>query len=279
MLKPFPHNETVERSSFVTSPDAKGWVKIRYARTDEHPYGTLGALRTVHWSPGFAERVDHFVANLAFLMEQSPFFGPLTSIVLGGAWHDKWRTDQTHKVCRHCQGRAIDIDALWWADAEGQADQHRLLMTEALADPRRYNAVEGFVRANFGTTLSYRYFDKEHRDHFHADDGTDPEWRPSEGSGAPCSRVLFVQGSAKDVHGQQISSINGSWCEETAKAVLNILTRAGKDYGVSDKKSPRVRAHEMMLAGGYLDFCKLTAIVGMGLSSLEMAGPVISLLL
>ena len=272
-MKPLPQSDTVLRNSF-----AEDTVKIRYARSDEHPYGTVGKLRTVRWSEVFAQTMDAMVTDLAFLMEQSPRFGRLTSIVLAGAWHDKWKTEKDHKVCQHCQGRAIDIDSVWW-EVDGKSDGDGLIMSQALDDPVRYLAVESVVRCHLGNVLNYRYFDNRHKDHIHADDATEHVWRPRDSNGSPCSRGLYLQAALQDVHNESIDSIDGAWQEQTAVGLLSVFSQAGRDYGVSSNAPPRRRGVAMLERGGYIDFCKLTAVVAMGLTSVEMAGPVISLLL
>lgn len=148
-------------------------VPVSYDRGDDHSYGTRGKLRT-----GLGPVTDSFLLALrAWMTELGQLcpWGLPELLVTGGV-----RGDPHGPPSRHTEGRAIDIDSLWWAGRPA------LVTREALIYPVAYLAVEVSLRRHFGTVLDY-WYDGRHQDHWHVDDGHDIVWSPS------FSRVVFLQ--------------------------------------------------------------------------------------
>lgn len=231
-----------------------GGVEIRYARTPKHPYGSIGARRTVWWTPAFLSKVNACIYTLYALK-------PMTSIQLAGAWHDTVamnKQNPKHGVCRHCQGRAIDIDAIRFED--------RILVTQNYPWNRKlYIGVESTLRLTFGTVLTYEY-NRPHRNHFHCDDGTRPAMRRSDFSGRRKSRVLYLQLACRYVHKIDPGPLDGKWGGKTTAAVANILSQIGwVGLRAGASPGPIMSAVEVALRdGGYQEFCRTTAYVGLG---------------
>jgi hypothetical protein len=219
-MEPTPQSETRTYSTF-----GGGRILIRYARTAKDPYGALGKPRIVRWTPAFEAKVACFVEELSHLLPD------LSSLVLAGAWHDKWRTDKDHKPCRHCQGRAIDIDSVWWDN-----DCMSLVTETAYGTNRKtYLGIEAVLRRTFGTVLNWAY-DSEHHDHWHCDDGTAPVLRPGDLTGkARNSRVLFIQDALQTVFGCDCGPMDGKWGPLTNSAFCGVMgNRGGGREGYPD---------------------------------------------
>jgi hypothetical protein len=117
-------------------------------------------------------------------------------ILTGGLYVDK--------AGQHGQGLAIDVDGLWWSDA------NKFLALNAPTDWYRYLRIEASLRKVFGTVLNYDY-NADHHDHWHCDLGTSTAWRHVE------SQVKFVQRVLNELYKEKLP-INGKWQGDTVTA-------------------------------------------------------------
>lgn len=121
-----------------------------------------------------------------------------------------------NKPGAHGQGRALDIDGIFWTDKtfitlhagwQGQ-------------DREFYFGVEAILRLHFGIVLDYEY-NLDHRDHFHVDDTMSLAFSPS-----ASAKVGFLQGMINNVWGKRVDE-DLIWGPQTAGAVSEVLEVAG----------------------------------------------------
>ena len=131
-------------------------VVWRHAKT--HPYGD--GRKGARWDlPSFLGTLRGCFFELGMLCP----LGHPTKIVSAGAY--------TPKAGRHGEGRAIDIDALWWTVTAGVMTSPRILVTRSyLKHPAFYLGVEAHFRRFFGIVLGWNY-NADHKGHWHIDDG------------------------------------------------------------------------------------------------------------
>lgn len=183
-------------------------VQINYARSPVAHYGTRGkGPRNVRLERNFHLEL---AACLTDLWIQCPY-GKAEVLVSGGCY--------VEKAGRHGQGRAIDIDAIWWPSTgnltDGLIRPKPLITLNAPDDAIRYLAVEAVLRKHFGTVLDF-WFGHGHEDHFHVDNGQPQGW-----TGRPPTlhaETLFLQAALAFVHGQKVD-IDGVLGTETRSAL------------------------------------------------------------
>ena len=141
--------------------------------------------------------------------------GQAEVIASAGAW--------VEKPGFHGQGRAFDIDGIFWA-GKGFVTLHDGFQG---GDRVFYYAVEAIVRRHFGTVLDYNY-DIDHRDHLHLDDGTAIGFQP----GSP-SRVKFLQGALTHVYELPVK-VDGDFGPQTEQAVATALGALGIAGGIDN---------------------------------------------
>lgn len=116
--------------------------------------------------PGARQSMPHFLGTLRGCFMELGLLCPLghpTKIVSAGAY--------VAKAGRHGEGRAIDIDALWWIVRAGTMESPRILVTKSYKSCAAfYLGVEAHFRRFFGTVLGWTY-DDDHKGHWHIDDG------------------------------------------------------------------------------------------------------------
>lgn len=131
-------------------------VPINYDRDSRADYGTRGhpIKKGGPVTPEFFAALEAWMGRLCKLPWGKP------ELLVTGGIHGAG-TDPSN---RHTQGRAIDIDAIYWAG------KPPLITLQAEKTPRVYLAVEATLRCHFGTVLDFWYNDA-HKDHWHVDDG------------------------------------------------------------------------------------------------------------
>lgn len=158
--------------------DTIAGVPVAYDRADSKSYGTRGTIRT-----NLGPVTETFLAALeAWMTELGQLcpWGLPDLLVTGGVRGDP------SKHSRHTEGRAIDIDALFWKD------RPPLITKQALDYPIAYLAVEALLRRHFGTVLDF-WYNGDHHDHWHVDDGHPVGWTPS------YSYTVFLQAALTHV--------------------------------------------------------------------------------
>lgn len=192
-----------------------GGAEIRYDRLSRAAYGTPGVgPRTVRSTPEFRVKLEAALKDLEGLTGS-----PLLYLVSGG-FH-------VVKAGRHAEGRACDLDALFWPEASGIAP---LVTLQAPEDTCRYLAVEAVLRRHFGTVLNY-WYNASHRDHWHVDDAGPLGWYAGSRS-----RAVFVQAACRFIHGPTLQ-IDGVCGPATLAALRHLLC---EPMGAGD--SPEWRA-------------------------------------
>jgi len=176
-------------------------VPIYYARQPVAPYGTMGkGPRTVRLEAAFKTELERCLVDLWKVSK----LGPAEALVSGGCY--------VEKAGRHGEGRAIDIDAIWW---KGQPP---LVTRNAPQDAVRYLGVEAVLRMHVGTILDF-WYNGAHEDHWHCDNGGTPEWR--EGSRA---RTVFMQAALTYVFGHElVGGIDGNLGGSTRRALTDVV--------------------------------------------------------
>lgn len=176
-----------------------------YARAPVADYGTRGrGPRRQHLISAVR---DKLVACLAELWTEHPW-GQAEVVVSAGAWVPQ--SDRRGPRDRHVQGRAYDLDSIWWPG------ELNLVTLQAPHQWPHYLAVECILRRHFGTVLGYDY-NRAHRDHWHMDDGSPVRWDPHSRS-----RVLSVQACLRRVWDQPVM-VDGVWGPQTKTAWYEVL--------------------------------------------------------
>ena len=193
-----------------------GGVPVHYDRKPpQFGLGTQGTPSTWYCTKSFQKKLDKCFSEL---WEKCPL-GKADVICTAGAW--------VNKPGRHGQGRAFDLDAIFWGD--------RMVLANNYPNDRiAYLGIESILRKHFGTVLNYEY-NTAHRDHWHIDDG---------------SAVAFLTGSTSRVKYLQmvlthlftieqpltIDGLYGKKTRNAARVVLKELRLANSEQIESDSK-------------------------------------------
>lgn len=180
--------------------DSIAGVPVHYSRQPVDRYGWRGKPRHCGpVTPEFHAALDLWMDELGELCP----WGKPELLVTGGV------TGDGHG--KHGEGRAIDIDSLWWPGRPA-------LVCQSGPDkqPELYLAVEATLRRAFGVVLN-AWYNRSHEDHWHVDDGQPPEWR--EGSR---SRTLWLQAALSHVWGRDLA-VDGQLGPRTRGAALDVL--------------------------------------------------------
>lgn len=210
-------------------------VPINYDRDSRADYGTRG--RPI--KKGGPVTPDFFAALEAWMIRLCKLpWGKPELLVTGGI-----RGAGTDPNNRHTQGRAIDIDAIYWPG------KPPLVTLQAEKTPRVYLAVEATLRRHFGTVLDFWYNDA-HKDHWHVDDGHPVAgWKPTR------AHVVFLQAALNYVWDTQpalvVDGNFGPKTEAAAKAVEVTLPSSPSD-----------------MSGGWVPFLEETASRGFALATI-----------
>lgn len=174
-------------------------VPLYYARDPVARYGTRGKgpricrLRR--------QTLGTLTACLDELWQVCPW-GRAEVLTEAGCWVDK--------PGRHGEGRAIDIDAIWWRS------KGCMVARDAPLFPARYLAIEGTLRRYFGCVLGW-WFNEAHHDHWHCDDGREVGFNSTEQA-----EVKYVQSSLAHVWGRPVV-IDGILGPKTLAALSLVL--------------------------------------------------------
>lgn len=179
-----------------------GGVPTHYARQPVAPYGTIGVARAFHCTRAFFSKLD---ACFQELWRVSPH-GRALAVVSAGAYVDK--------PGAHGQGRAFDIDAIFWPG--------KTLVTRNFpTDQNYYLGVEAVLRKHFGVVLDYNY-NAAHRDHFHIDDSV------SVGFSRARSHTLFMQAVCSHIFGKSFrGGVDGAFGSGTQGALDEVCAELG----------------------------------------------------
>jgi hypothetical protein len=132
--------------------------------------------------------------------------GKADIICTAGAW--------VNRSSMHGQGRAFDLDAIWWGD--------RLVLANNYPNDKvAYLGIESVLRKHFGTVLNYRY-NGAHQCHWHFDDGTDIGFRTRR------TVVLYLQMTLNEVF--KVSErlvVDGDYGDNTRDGVRQALEACG----------------------------------------------------
>jgi hypothetical protein len=166
-------------------------IPIHYARAPSAPYGTRGKPRKVRLAGGTRERFESCFAELREIA------GKPDCIVSGGCY--------VNKPGRHGQGRAMDIDSIWWPGWH---------VVTKVGITIRYLGVEAVLRRHFGTVLNYDY-NRAHQDHWHVDDGRPVGYAPRSRA-----QTVFVQQALNILWGKNLL-VDGKTGPKTTEALMN----------------------------------------------------------
>jgi hypothetical protein len=182
-----------------------GGVPVHYDRLPSpHHYGSQGKEHTFHCAQDFEALLDDAFQALWLYTG----LGQAQVITSAGAY--------TNKPGQHGQGRALDIDGIFWSNKTfvtlhaGWQGQDRTF----------YFGIEAVLRMHFGVVLDYEY-NAPHRDHFHVDDSQNLGF-----SKQSRSKVRSLQGMLNHVWGKNVDE-DGEWGDQTAGAVSEVLVVAG----------------------------------------------------
>lgn len=203
--------------------DTIAGVPVSYDRDTHASYGTRGRVmkKLGPVTPRFFKALEACVEEIGELCP----WGKPELIVTGGV-----HGDGTDPANRHSQGRAFDLDGLWWPS------RPPLVAKKAPDTPILYCAVDAVLRRHVGTVLNY-WYNAAHQDHWHIDDGSPVAWQPSR------SRVLALQAALVHVWDASLD-LDGVWgpktlgayraalrtflCDETAAGWLPFLQATAK---------------------------------------------------
>ena len=190
-------------------------VPIRYARKDgtvppAPPYGTLGTtVRHVSCRADFRDKIAAFLADLARVCP----YGMPSALVCGSFMGGR-------KSGMHAEGRAVDIDAVWWGDPYvtglDRPKPFPVITYYADQDARRYLAIEATLRRHFGTVLGW-WYNAKHKDHWHCDDSSPVGFNPRS-----TQRALFVQLALTHVLGWPVA-VDGKYGPQTETGVASVM--------------------------------------------------------
>jgi len=177
-------------------------VPTHYARAPVAQYGTIGVVRTFHCTHLFFNKLD---ACFAELWRVSPH-GRAQAVVSAGG--------QVDKPGSHGDGRAFDIDAIFWPGKT-------LVTRDFPTDQNYYLGVEAVLRKHFGVVLDYNY-NAAHRDHFHIDDSV------AVGFSRARSHTLFMQAVCEHIFGKTFrGGIDGDFGTGTQTALDEVCAELG----------------------------------------------------
>ncbi len=190
-------------------------VPVHYDRfASPFGYGTRGKPEKFYCISSFETKLDQCFQEVWDICP----LGKAEVITSAGTW--------VEKPGFHGQGRAFDLDGIFWASKGFVTLQDGFQG----GDRAFYYALEAVVRRHFGTVLDYSY-NVDHHDHFHLDDGTTVDFQPD----SP-SRVKFLQGALTHVHGLPVE-IDGGYGPQTKQAVA----AASRTLGIAgDIETPSV---------------------------------------
>ena len=152
-----------------------GGVATHYARPPIAPYGTRGSQYKFYCMQNTAKKLDIMFHDL---WSRCPL-GRASVITSAGAY--------VGKTGWHGQGKAFDIDGIFWED-------YNFVTKNFLSIPNFYLGVESVLRRHFGTILAYSY-NRAHEDHFHLQDDEVAVGYNE----AKRSNVLFIQNCLKHI--------------------------------------------------------------------------------
>lgn len=176
-------------------------VPVHYDRPPVAEYGSRGKPHTFYCLESFEKQLDTFFAELWL---KCPL-GKAEVITSAGAYVDK--------PGQHGNGRALDIDGIFWASRD-------FVTLRYPKDKPFYLGVEAILKKHFGTVLSYNY-NADHHDHFHVDNGSNVGFGPSKQTTA-----CFVGAALNHVFGRKVKE--GPVLTEEMKAALReVLTANG----------------------------------------------------
>lgn len=164
-------------------------------------YGTRGKLTRFHATEAFAKKLDRAFQEL---WKVCPL-GKAEVIASAGAY--------VEKPGAHGKGRGFDIDGIFWKDKS-------FVTLHYPQDRRFYLGVEAVLRKHFGNVLNYEY-NRDHHDHFHVDDLTEPSFRTSSRA-----RVAFLQMALTYLFNRPVG-IDGKIGSETNRAARAVLAQLG----------------------------------------------------
>jgi len=179
-----------------------GGVPVHYARQPVAAYGTIGVPRTFHCTHNFFNKLD---ACFQELWRASPH-GRANAVVSAGA--------QVTKPGAHGNGRAFDIDAIFWGGKT-------LVTRQFPTDTNYYLGVEAVLRKHFGVVLDYNY-NAAHQDHFHVDDTV------AVGFSRARSHTLFMQAVCYHIFGKRFrGNVDGDFGSGTQTALDEVCAELG----------------------------------------------------
>jgi hypothetical protein len=201
-------------------------VRTYYARDTADTYGE-GRPFTFYCTFAFYDLLTQCFDEL---WRECPLGTPRT-IVSAGAY-------VAGKAGKHGEGRAIDLDSLWWNTKTFKAINYT-------TDTRFYLGVESIYQRHFVYVLDYNY-NAAHQDHMHCDDTYTPQF-----SSTSDARVKYLQASLKYIHGKTsvvVDGVYGPITENTTKDVLASLGISGYITTVSVWKDYLLRTARLGMA-------------------------------
>ena len=194
----------------MISIDQINKIPLHYARTDEHPYGTIG-----YRSSFYVEKDLNKTLKSCFreLFKACPLGTP-KAITTAGI--------QVNKPGQHGPGRAFDLDAIFWEDYTFVTNNFR-------QDPILYLGIESYLRKHFGVVLNY-FYNNSHKDHWHMDKSAALTFDKTSRS-----KVLYVQLTLNYIYNIPVF-IDGEWGPQTAGAVAEAFQMLNINGEITTKK-------------------------------------------
>jgi len=185
-------------------------IPLHYARTPQHPYGSIGRQRNFQIDKNFNQQLK------ACFKEAFKFcpLGKPEVITCAGIY--------VNKTGQHGRGAAFDLDAIFWKD-------YHLITKNFTQDAILYLGMESFFRKHFGIVLNH-FYDTSHKDHWHIDNSNSLSFHKKSKS-----KTLYVQLVLEHIYDNPVR-VDGIWGPQTAKAVNETFNLLGITGSITVKK-------------------------------------------
>jgi len=182
-------------------------IPLHYARTTQHPYGSIGKQQDFLVEEDFHRELEKCFGEL-FL--HCPLGEPKV-LTCAGIF--------VNKSGQHGHAKAFDLDAIFWED-------YSLIAKNFTQDAILYLGLESFYRKYFGVVLNH-FYNASHEDHWHLDNSFSLSFDKQSRS-----KTLYVQLVLKHIYDKHVL-VDGIWGPQTAQSVDDTFRLLGIDGSIT----------------------------------------------